>query len=374
MSTGPVNIYEYEALAKARLPQAEYDFIAGGATDEITLRRTRAVFDAIMLRPRMLVDISQPDLSTTVLGQRTAFPILVDPAGGHGRAHPEAELATVRAAGATGTVMILSSGSTYTLEDVAQAATGTIWFQQYLYKDRSLTQRMAHRAQEAGYSALCLTLDSTVRAKRERNIRNDYSSPSSPNYAGLEVPDYSWDLSSDAPRGANRLIDRAATWPYVEWLAAHPPLPLVVKGIMTAEDAQLCAAHGVRAIIVSNHGARQLDTTFASIEVLPEVVEAVDGQCEVYLDGGIRRGTDVLKALALGARAVLIGRPLFWGLAVDGEAGVRTILQMLRDELEMAMGMCGRPTVASLDRSVLGTVSPLLSVLQQPPGLQIPSL
>jgi isopentenyl diphosphate isomerase/L-lactate dehydrogenase-like FMN-dependent dehydrogenase len=374
MSSSPVNIYEYEAHARERLPQAEYDFIAGGATDEITLRRTRAVFDAIMLRPRMLVDISQPDIATTVLGQTIPFPILVDPAGGHGRAHAQAELATVRAAGALGTVMILSSGSTYTLEEVAQAATGTIWFQQYLYKDQGLTQRMAHRAQEAGYTALCLTLDSTVRAKRERNIRNIYSSPSSPNYAGLEVPEYAWQMSSDAPRGVNTLIDRAATWSYVDWLAAHTPLPLVVKGIMTAEDARLCAAHGVRAIIVSNHGARQLDTTFASIEVLPEVVEAVDGQCEVYLDGGIRRGTDVLKALALGARAVLIGRPLFWGLAVDGEAGVRAVLQMLRDELEMAMGMCGRPTIASLDRSLLGTVSPLLSVLQQPPGLQIPSL
>jgi 4-hydroxymandelate oxidase len=374
MSAGPINIFEYEALAQERLPQAEYDFIAGGATDEITLRRTRAVFDAIMLRPRMLVDISRPDLSTTVLGHAVAFPVLVDPAGGHGRAHQEGELATVRAAGAMGTIMLLSSGSTYRLEEVAQAATGPIWFQQYFYKDQGLTQRMAHRAQEAGYSALCLTLDSTVRAKRERNIRNNYSSPPSPNYAGLEVREYGWGLSSDAPRGVNSLIDRTASWPYVDWLAAHTPLPLVVKGIMTAEDARLCAEHGVRGIIVSNHGARQLDTTFASIEVLPEVVDAVQGQCEVYLDGGIRRGTDVLKALALGARAVLIGRPLFWGLAVDGEAGVRTILQILRDELEMAMGMCGRPTIASLDRSLLGTVSPLLSVLHQPQGLRLPSL
>lgn len=374
MSTGPINIFEYEALAKERLPQAEYDFIAGGATDEITLRRTRAVFDAIMLRPRMLVDISQPDLSTTVLGQTAAFPILVDPAGGHGRAHPQGELATVRAAGAMGTIMLLSSGSTYRLEEVAQAATGPIWFQQYFYRDQGLTQRMAHRAQEAGYSALCLTLDSTVRAKRERNIRNNYSSPPSPNYAGLEVQETGWGLSSDAPRGVNHLIDRTASWPYVDWLAAHTPLPLVVKGIMTAEDARLCAEHGVRGIIVSNHGARQLDTTFASIEVLPEVVDAVQGRCEVYLDGGIRRGTDVLKALALGARAVLIGRPLFWGLAVDGEAGVRAILQLLRDELEMAMGMCGRPTIASIDRSLLGTVSPLLSILHQPEGLRLPSL
>jgi isopentenyl diphosphate isomerase/L-lactate dehydrogenase-like FMN-dependent dehydrogenase len=292
MSTGPINVFEYEALAKECLPQAEYDFIAGGATDEITLRRTRTVFDAIMLRPRMLVDISQPDLSTTVLGQAVAFPLLVDPAGGHGRAHPEGELATVRAAGAMGTVMLLSSGSTYRLEEVARAATGPIWFQQYFYKDQGLTQRMAHRAQEAGYSALCLTLDSTVRAKRERNIRHNYSSPPSPNYAGLEVRENGWGLSSDAPRGVNNLIDRTASWPYVDWLTAHTPLPLVVKGIMTAEDARLCAEHGVRGIIVSNHGARQLDTTFASIEVLPEVADAVQGRCEVYLDGGIRRGTD----------------------------------------------------------------------------------
>src|ERR671923_2600994 len=239
MSSNPVNIYEYEALAKERLPQAEYDFIAGGATDEITLRRTRAVFDAIMLRPRMLVDISQPDLSTTVLGHRVAFPILLDPAGNHGRAHQEGELATARAAGAMGTVMLLSSGSSRTLEEVAKAATGPIWFQQYLYRDRALTQQMAQRAQEAGYSALCLTLDSTVRAKRERNIRNNYSNAPSPNYAGLELPDYSWSLSTDAPRGVNELVDRSATWPYLDWLADNAPLPLVVKGIMTGEDARL---------------------------------------------------------------------------------------------------------------------------------------
>jgi 4-hydroxymandelate oxidase len=299
---------------------------------------------------------------------------MVDPAGNHGRAHPEAELATARAAGAMETVMILSSGSTYTLEDVAKAATGPIWFQQYLYKDRGFTKQMAQRAQDAGYTALCLTLDSTVRAKRERNIRNKYSNLPSPNYAGLQLQEMSWTFSSDAPRGANELIDRAATWPYLDWLADNTPLPLVVKGIMTGEDARQCVEHGVKGVIVSNHGARQLDTTFASVEVLPEVVAAVDGRLEVYLDGGIRRGTDVLKALALGARAVLIGRPLFWGLAVDGESGLRAVIQMLRDELEMAMGMCGRPTVQSIDISLLGTVSPLLSVLHQPQHLRFPQL
>ena len=184
----------------------------------------------------------------------------------------------------------------------------------------------------------------------------------------------SWSTCSDAPRGVNQLIDRSATWPYLDWLAANTPLPLVVKGIMTAEDGRQCVEHGVRGVIVSNHGARQLDTTFASVEVLPEVVEAVNGKVEVYLDGGVRRGTDVLKALALGARAVLVGRPLFWGLAVDGEAGLRSVLQMLRDELEMAMGMCGRPTIQSIDLSLLGTMSPLLSVLHPPQGLRFPQL
>ena len=375
MTTGPVNIYEYEAIAKEKMPLFEYDFVAGGAADEITLRRTRAAFDSIMLRPRMLVDVEHRDLSTTVLGQRIALPIMADPSGGHGRSHPEGELATAKAAVAMGTVMVLSSGSTYTIEEVAEVATGPIWFQQYLFQDRGLTTLMAQRAQEAGYSALCITLDSSIRAKRERNIRNNYTGQPSRNYAGIvDMEEYRWDLSSDAPRGVNELINRAATWSELDWLAANTPLPLLVKGIMTGEDAHLCAEHGVKALIVSNHGARQLDTTFATIEVLPEVVAAVDGQLEVYMDGGIRRGTDVLKALALGARAVLIGRPLFWGLAADGEAGVRAVLEMLQDELDLAMGMCGRSTIDSIDIGLLGTVSPLASVLEQPRGIRLPQL
>ena len=369
MATGPVNLFEFEALAKKRLPKAEYDSVAGGATDEITLRRTRAVFDSIILRPRMLVDISQQDLSTTVLGQRVEFPVMLAPAGGQGRVHPDGELATVRAAGSMVTIMVLSSASTYTLEEVAQAATGPIWFQQYLYRDQGLTKAFAQRAKEAGYTALCLTLDSTGSAKQERNIRNNYSTPPPSNYPGLKLREYSGSLDGQAPQGIHSLINLSATWSHLDWLAANTPLPLLVKGIMTAEDARLCVQHGVKALVVSNHGARQLDTTFATIEVLPEIVDAVDGRLEVYLDGGIRRGADVLKALALGARAVLIGRPMFWGLAVDGEVGVRTILQMLRDELDMAMGMCGCPTINSIDINVLGTVSPLMSVLPQTPGL-----
>jgi 4-hydroxymandelate oxidase len=362
MDAHPVNIYEYEEIAKGKMGQGEYDFIAGGATDEITLRRTRAMFDAIMLRPRMMVDISQRDLGTTVLGQAIRFPIMLDPAGNHAAAHPEGELASARAAGAAGTILVLSAQSSRTLEEVAQAATGPLWFQSYFFKDRGLTLEMAHRAEAAGFAALCLTLDAKVKPKRERNLRNHYTGPASPNYAHVNVTGSTWSFGLDGPTGTNDLRDPASTWTDLDWLAAHTRLPLVVKGIMVGEDGRQAAEHGVQGVIVSNHGARYLDTTLATIEALPEVVEAVAGRAEVYLDGGIRRGTDVFKALALGARAVLIGRPVFWGLAVAGETGVRLVLEMLRDELDATMGMCGRTTVASVDRECLVGVSPLLAL------------
>ena len=362
MDANPVNIYEYEEIAKGKMGRGEYDFIAGAATDEITLRRTRAVFDAILMRPRMMVDISLRDLRTTVLGQAIRFPILLDPAGNHGAAHPEGELASARAAGAAGTLMVLSAQSSRTLEEVAQAATGPLWFQSYFFKDRGLTLEMAHRAEAAGYAALCLTLDAKVKPKRERNMRNHYVGPASPNYAHLNETGSTWSFGLDGPTGANDLRDPASTWEDLDWLAANTRLPLVVKGIMVGEDGRHAADHGARGVIVSNHGARYLDTTLATIEALPEVVEAVAGKAEVYMDGGIRRGADVFKALALGARAVLIGRPVFWGLAVDGETGVRMVLEMLRDELDATMGMCGRTTVDSVDRECLVDVSPLLAL------------
>lgn len=375
MASEPVNIFEYEEVAKGLLDQGSYDFIAGGATDEITLRRTRTVFDSIMIRPRMMVDVSDRDLSTTVLGHKISFPVMLDPAGNHGVAHPDAELASARAAGAMDTIMGVSSHSSHTLEDVAKVATGPIWFQQYFFKDRELTLDMARRAEEAGYSALCLTVDAKVRPKRERNIRNHYVGPASPNYAHLNLsrgPSGTQKFGADAPAGASDARDIAATWEDLDWLAANTKLPLVVKGVMVGEDGRHCAEHGAKAVIVSNHGGRYLDTTLATIEVLPEVVEAVDGRIEVYMDGGIRRGSDIFKALALGARALLIGRPLFWGLAVDGEAGVVAVLQMLRDELDATMGMCGRTTIESIDRDSLATVSPLLALFPQPAESRMP--
>jgi 4-hydroxymandelate oxidase len=206
---------------------------------------------------------------------------------------------------------VLSAQSSRTLEEVAQAATGPLWFQSYFFKDRGLTLEMAHCAAAAGYAALCLTLDAKVKPKRERNIRNHYTGPASPNYAHLHVISSTWSFGLDGPTGTDDLRDPASTWVDLDWLAAHTRLPLVVKGIMVGEDGRQAAEHGAKGVIVSNHGARYLDTTLTPIEALPEVVEAVAGQVEVYLDGGIRRGTDVFKALALDARAVLIGRPVF---------------------------------------------------------------
>jgi len=359
MAPNPVNIFEYEEIAKKRLNKGDYDFIAGAATDEITLRRTREVLDSIVMKPRMMVDVSKRDLGTTVLGQKISFPVMLCPAGNHGAAHPDAELATVKAAGKANTVMVLSSHSAKTLEDVAEAATGPIWFQQYFFKDRELTLGMAARAEDAGYSALCMTLDAKIVPKRERNIRNNYVGPESPNYSQLDLGTHSWTFAADAPAGPADIRDQASVWSDLEWLAGKTKLPIVVKGIMTGEDGRASAESGAKGIIVSNHGTRYLDTTFTTIEVLPEVVEQVGATAEVYMDGGIRRGSDIFKALALGARAVLMGRPLFWGLAVNGEDGVSAVIEMLRDELAATMGICGRTTIDSIGLDTLGGISPL---------------
>ncbi len=358
--SSPINLFEFEEVAKSRLPKAEYDFIAGGATDEITLRRTRAVYDSIALRPRMLVDVSTVDTSTTVLGQDIEFPVMLAPSGGHGRSHPDGELATVKAAGSMGTAMILSINASYTMEEVAKAATCPVWFQQYMFSDRGLTKSMAQRAKDDGYSALCITVDTKdVRPKRERNIRNKYITTYSPNLQGSARGESSWTVTPGSSVYDYGQADPWANWSYLGWLISNTTLPVVVKGIMTGEDARLCAEHGAKAVIVSNHGARHLDTTFATIEVLPEIVDAVGDSIEVYLDGGIRRGTDILKAVALGARAVLIGRPIFWGLAAAGEEGLRTVLQILLDELRLAMIQCGCPRLEDADVTLVGLKSPL---------------
>jgi len=362
----PINIFEYESLAKEKLPKEQYDFIAGGATDEITIRRTREIWDSILLKPRMLEDVSKIDITTTVLGIQMRTPIMIDPTGDHARAHVLAEAATAKAAAAEGLLMFVSSAARLTLEQVAEAASGPKVFQQYLYRDPELSLEFANRAIAAGYSAICITVDSKVKPKRERNIRNKYVSVSPPNYDAIKLKPYSWEFTPDAPAGLNDIRDPGATWDHLDWFIKSAPLPVVLKGIMTAKDAILAVAHGASGIIISNHGGRQLDTTYSTIEVLPEIVDAVNDDCEVYLDGGIRRGSDVLKALALGARSVLIGRPVFWGLAVNGEEGVRDVVRILVEELEMTMAMCGKAKLSDLKRDMLGWGSPLDRILNSP--------
>ncbi|GGM35891.1 alpha-hydroxy acid oxidase [Dactylosporangium sucinum] len=349
-----VNLDDYETRARELLDPAAYDYIAGGADAEVSLGLPRRALDAIRLRPRVMTDITTCDLSTTVLGHPVPAPILVAPSGDHGIAHPAGELATARGAADTGTVMVVSSGSTYPLEDIAAAAAGPRWMHLPLLRDRDLAVELLRRAERSGYSAICLTVDHKVMAKRERNIRNRWSTPPSPNFPAAAVPRAEWDVTGAAIRKRfDGLLDRSATWPYVSWLAERTSLPVVAKGVLAGADAALAVASGAAAVIVSDHGGRQLDTAVPPIEALPEVVAAVGDRAEVYVDGGFRRGTDVLKALALGARAVLIGRPVLWGLAVDGAAGVSAVLLMLRDELETAMAMCGAAGVAGVTKELV---------------------
>ena len=359
MTSEPINLFDFEVLAKDLMEHNEYDYVAGGATDEITLRRTRSAYDAIALRPRVLSGFRQADLSTTVLGRRIEAPFMIAPSGGHTRAHPEGELATARAAAKFGTVMGLSANSGYPLEEVAKAADGPRWYQLYFYRDRELTVEMVKRAEDAGYDAICMTLDATWPSKRERNIRNKYQRRARPNYK-TDAPDGAATTTKfDSGQSSRALVDPGASWDELAWLRTLTDLPVVFKGIMTAEDAQLCAATGVDGLIVSNHGGRNVDTTLATIEVLPEVAAAVEGKVEVFLDGGIRRGTDVVKAIALGAKAVLFGRPLFWGLAYAGEEGVAQVLDILRDEVESTMMLAGRPTVDAIDSSLVAKMPAL---------------
>ena len=357
MRLDPINLWDFEARTKQLVPPHIWDFVDGGAYDEITPKRNRAALDATVLRPRFLVDVRNLQLSTTVLGKKISFPVMIAPAGGQAVYHPDGELATSRAAGASGTILVLSMFSHYSVEEVARAATGPLW-SQIFYCGDEITELIVHRAEEAGYAAICLCVDIpimqggfTERDKRNRLERVD--SVELGNFAGEYAKLVMGEELGKVMNFQGRLPMQPLTWSRLEWLRSLSSLPLVVKGIRTAEDARLCVENGVDGIVVSNHGAKQIDGTLSSIESLPEVVDSVKGRAEIYMDSGVRRGSDVLRALALGARAVLIGRPLFWGLAVDGEAGVHTVLEILRRELELAMAYCGVTDVENVERSVV---------------------
>ena len=348
-----VSLPEFRDLAMEVMEPAAFDYIDGGAWDELTLAENESAWLDYRFRPRVLVDVSRVDPSTTLLGAPAAFPVATAPMAAHGLANPGAEIATARAAAAAGVPFALSTMSTHSIEAVAEAAPdGTRWFQLYAQADPHRTRSLVERAAAAGYSALIVTVDLPVLGYRERDRRStfDLSVPLG-NFDGTTDLSHADDLD-DAGESGYEVLDEALaknlTWDSLATIRSWSGLPLVLKGILTGEDARLAAEHGVDAIVVSNHGARQLDRVPAAIDVLAEVVAAVPAGTEIWVDGGVRRGLDIAIALALGARGVLVGRPVLWALAADGQAGVERALAMLREEFEIALTLLGAPTPAAV--------------------------
>jgi 4-hydroxymandelate oxidase len=354
MTADAVCLSDFESSARLCIPEMAWEYINGAAGDEITLRWNREAWDAIRLLPRVLVDVSQLDTRVRIFGQEMASPILLAPAAYHRLVHPEGELATVRGAGAAGATTIVSTLATFAIEEITQAATQPVWFQLYVQSDRSFTRDLVQRAEDAGCQALCVTVDTPVGGARNREMRAKFALPeglSLPNLRGMKDP--ASDHASEQQPVYGRLFDPTLTWKGIEWLRSFARVPILLKGILADEDAALAVDTGAAGIIVSNHGARNLDTVPATAHVLSRIVERVDGRIPVLIDGGIRRGTDVLKALALGATAVLVGRPYLYALAAGGAEGVASCVSILRRELQMAMALTGRTSIAAIDRSVV---------------------
>jgi isopentenyl diphosphate isomerase/L-lactate dehydrogenase-like FMN-dependent dehydrogenase len=337
----PLNASEFERLAEGKVEPGPWGYFAGGAGDERTLADNVAAFGRWRLRPRMLVDVGSVTTETSVLGREVSMPVLVAPTAFQQLAHPDGDLAVARGTAAAGTVMCLSTLGGASPAELAEAAPGgRHWFQLYWSRDREFTQALVEAAAEAGFEAIVLTIDLPAAGRRERDLRAAFEIPED-----LPLPNLARHLGGgDFHATLGQVVDPTITWRDLEWLRSVSSLPLIVKGILTSEDARLACEHGVDGVVVSNHGGRQLDGAPASLDALPEIVDAVSGRCLVVMDGGVRRGTDVVTALALGARAVLVGRPVLWALAVGGEEGVQRVLELLRAEVELALQLLGCPT------------------------------
>ncbi len=348
--TDPVNLDEFEEAARARLEKPVYDYYTGGAEDEVTVRANREAFQRRRLRYRVLVDVTRVETTASLLGVPLSLPVILAPTALHRLAHPEGEKATARAAASAGTLMTLSTVSSVTLEEVAAAApAGARWFQLYCYEERDDTEALVRRAHRAGYGAIVLTVDAPILGRRERDVRNAFTVP-----AGLTAHPARVSRAEGGQWPLSSLIGQPSlSWRDVDWIRGICPLPLVIKGIVRGDDAARAVEAGAAAVWVSNHGGRQLDTAISTADALSDVVHAVGGRVPVIVDGGIRRGTDVVKALALGASAAAIGRPQLWGLAAAGEEGVRRVLEMLREELALAMALSGCRSIAEIDRSLV---------------------
>lgn len=351
----PVNVLEYEALARKRVTAMAYDYVAGGTADEITLQRNRDSFNKLLLRPRALVDVSHLDTTTRIFGQSLEFPILLAPTAYHKLMHPRGELATAEGAAAAKATMIVSSFATTSIEDIARNSKTNLWFQLYAQPDREFTKDLVQRAEATGCKALVVTVDTPVTPIRDRESRHNFALP-----AGMQLENLKSLLERSKASAAHRsltgvysaVLNAKFTWETVNWLRSFAKVPVLLKGIVAPEDARLAAENGADGIVVSNHGGRNLDTSPATIEALPRVMDAIAGRVPVLMDGGVRRGTDVVKAIAYGAKAVLVGRPYLFALAARGAEGVQHVFELLRTELEAAMALCGVRSIGEIDRRV----------------------
>jgi 4-hydroxymandelate oxidase len=347
-----LNLREVESLARETLSAEVFDYYAGGANDEVSLRANRREYDGIALRPRVMVDVSARSMETELVGVRTAAPIVIAPMAFQRLAHPEGELAVARAAASAGLVMTASTYATCCLEDIAGSCEGAKWFQLYVHKDRETSRDLVQRAEAAGFKALVLTADLPELGRRERDERNGFGLPGELRVANFRDGDVASDDGSGLRKYIAGIRDPSLSWKDLEWLCSLSKMPVIVKGLVRGDDAVKAIEHGASGVVVSNHGGRQLDTCIAPIRALPEVADAVQGRIPVLVDGGIRRGTDVVKALALGACAVMLGRPVLWGLTVGGQAGVERVLALLMAEFDLAMALCGARSVGDLTRDL----------------------
>lgn len=351
-----VSLADYEIAAQTRMARMAWEYVSGGAADEMTLRWNREAYEKIRLLPRALIDVSHLDTRVNLFGHEFPFPILLAPTGYHRLLHPEGELASAKGAGAANTVMVVSTAANTAVEEIAAVAKRPLWFQLYIQNDRGFTKSLVQRAEAAGCRALVVTVDTPVPGPRNREARARFALPPGlglPNLKGLKTETASGGHRPQEGSIYSPITDASFTWRDLEWLRSFARVPIILKGILNPLDAEQAVKAGVAGLIVSNHGGRNLDTTPATIEALPLIADRIGNRLPILIDGGIRRGTDVLKALAYGAKAVLIGRPYLHGLGVAGAEGVTRVVNILRQEFEMAMALSGRASLRSIDRTLL---------------------
>jgi 4-hydroxymandelate oxidase len=340
-----INLFDFENRAEQVMSKMAYEYVASGAADENTLKWNREALDKIKLQTHVLNDVSKVDTKVSILGQQLLFPFLIAPSAFHKVMHPEGEIATARGAGLASATYVVSSFTTTPIEEIAKVATQPLWFQLYIVDDRTFVRDLIQKVEEQGVKALCVTVDTPVTGARNRQQRVNFRLPPE-----LTAP---YMVASSTSKGQVLLLKQSMTWKDIEWLKSITKIPVLLKGILNPDDAEQAVKTGVSGIIVSNHGARNLDTVPATIEVLPYIARRVNKRIPVLMDGGIRRGTDIVKAIALGANAVLVGRPVCYGLACGGAAGVAKVLDILRNELQIAMALTGSPTIAQIDQSFI---------------------